>query len=157
MSPWVCLNSRTPSYLSDTPLELFSTAKITEYGATVLSRIEDPSYLPYIEPVNVPDRWFERMGDVVGRVLMTAGEGELFRDDIVKLSRTLSALPSREVMKPKENGENCGKIDFRLVLQKDGIHNDPIVDFVVGLPEKQLGSVTKVVVEWLKDGIAPDR
>jgi len=112
--------------------------------------------MPYVEPANAPPGWFDGLGHVVERVLMSAGDGELFRDDILRFSKVLEAVPGDDV-KPKSRkgkAKRLPELDFRFVLH-GGVHNDPFVDFMVKLPESQLGGMTKVVVEWLKDGVDP--
>jgi hypothetical protein len=44
--------------------------------------------------------------------------------------------------------------NVELVVQKDGLHEDMYLDFVLG--EKKLGSLTPLTVEWLAAGFTAE-
>lgn len=127
--------------MSDLPLELFSPVRMVEYSSYV-SQFNDPRYSSYFEPARAKDGWFEGLGNVVERILMSAGDRELFREDIVTFSKTLEAL----------RDQKRSKLDFRFVVV-EGAHDTPAIDFLVMIPEKDFSRLAKVIVEWLKDGI----
>ncbi|KAF8970925.1 Alpha/Beta hydrolase protein [Flammula alnicola] len=140
MSPWVAMKSNAASFKSNTPQEMFSTANVEDYGALFLAHVPSEREIPYAEALRAPDEWFAGLDGVVDRVLMTAGGEELFRDDIIQFSQTLSRV------KPNE---------FTFVVQEGGYHDDPFLDFLVKLPLDQLGSLTPLIVHWLAAGIKP--
>ncbi|PPQ74631.1 hypothetical protein CVT26_007440 [Gymnopilus dilepis] len=136
MSPWVRLRSESPSFKADPPDDLLSAANEVDYSSKYLAGVMD-NQQPYAEPDSAPESWFDGLDSVVERVLMTAGEKELFRDDIIHFSNRLC--------KTKSN--------FSFVIQEGGTHNDPMFDFFLQLPHDQLGSLTSQIVDWLAKGI----
>ncbi|KDR71892.1 hypothetical protein GALMADRAFT_74610 [Galerina marginata CBS 339.88] len=138
MSPWVRMKSETPSFRSSAQEDIFSTANVVHFGEIVLAHVPDSERF-YVEPGTAPDSWFQGLGSVVQRVLMTAGGSELFRDDIIQFSQVLRRIHS----------------DFTFVVQEGGIHDDPFLDFLVKLPHDQLGSLTPLIIQWLAAGIKP--
>ncbi|KAF7326958.1 Abhydrolase-3 domain-containing protein [Mycena venus] len=88
----------------------------------------------FMEAVRAPEGWFEGADKFVDRVLVTAGGAELMRDDIVAFGEALKKHHA----------------DTELVVQKDGIHDDMFLDFMVD--EKKLGSLTPLTIEWLAAG-----
>ena len=135
MSPWLSILPReNKCYQENAMWDIISPAKISDFGTAVLSGIKDHNHLPYIDTYVAPSDWYDDMGAVVKRVLITAGRRECFRDDIIKFGKRLETV----------NG-----MDVKLVVDKNGVHDDPFFDFTVG--EKQPGELTGVVVSWCLD------
>jgi len=95
----------------------------------------------YLDPLNAPSGWFDGLDGVVSRVLMTVGSEELFLDDNIAFSETVLAKT---------------RTDVRFVIQDGGVHDDPILDFMLDKDPKkeELGSLMKVILGWLKEGVA---
>ena len=68
------------------------------------------------------------------RVLISAGELEFLRDEIVHYGKRVE-----EYLK-----------DTTIIIQENGIHDDPLLDLLVG--EKSLGSLTPKILDWLEEG-----
>jgi hypothetical protein len=45
-------------------------------------------------------------------------------------------------------------LDVRLVVDKYGVHDDPIFDFIAG--EKKLGELTPMIISWCRDAFSAD-
>ncbi|TFK39635.1 Alpha/Beta hydrolase protein [Crucibulum laeve] len=135
LSPWVSLTGDTGSHAENSASDIVPKETWAYLGSHVLSSITDADR-PYIEAVKAPVEWFDGIGGVVGRVLISVGEKECLRDDAVDLANGLRKVPGV--------GQNVV-----VVVQQGGVHNDPCLDFLAG--EKKLGSLTPVVVGWLGD------
>jgi hypothetical protein len=68
----------------------------------------------------------------VKRVLISAGDLEYLRDEIVVYGKRV-----KEYLK-----------DTTIIVQNNGIHNDPLLDFLVG--EEDLGYLTPRILDWIK-------
>jgi acetyl esterase/lipase len=108
-------------------------ATLKDWGARILSAVPDADR-PFIEAVRAPAGWFQGADALVERVLITAGGAELLEDDIVAFAEAFKKHHART----------------ELVVQKDGLHEDMYLDFMV--KEKKVGSLTPLTVEWLAAG-----
>ena len=135
MSPWICFNSSSGSFRANPKREVFSADSIGAIGQRVLSTLTEEQR-PYAESISAPDGFFVGLDKVVDRLLITAGSGELFRDDITKFSRILDRTKS----------------NFTFVVQEGGVHDDPIIDILVRLPIQDMGSLTPLIIHWLAGG-----
>ncbi|CAA7263877.1 unnamed protein product [Cyclocybe aegerita] len=138
MSPWLCMHSTSTSFRSKSGKDTFYAADIDRAGQAVLASVSEEQRI-YLEPLHAPDSWFLGLDSVVERMFMSAGGEELFRDDIIKFSQTLSRVKS----------------NFTFTVQEGGIHEDPMLDFHVKLPHDQLGSLTPLIIRWLSAGLDP--
>lgn len=93
--------------------------------------------LAYAEPANAPDSWFSGLDSLVDRILITAGGDEILVDDIVRFSQTLA--------KTKSN--------LTFVVQEEGVHDGPFVDYLSGQSYDDPKSLYPVIVRWLRAGI----
>jgi len=134
MSPWLTILQQNSCYQENAMWDIISPAKIYDFGMAVSSGIKDQNHLPYLDTHFAPSDWYDDMGAVVKRVLITAGRRECFRDDIIRFGKHLKTIDGMEV---------------KLVVDRNGVHDDPFFDFIVG--EKQLGELTGVVVCWCRD------
>ncbi|KAF9562375.1 alpha/beta-hydrolase [Agrocybe pediades] len=159
LSPWVTMRSTSNSYNSDAPNDLISKRNLDVFADIVLSHIgkclgrpttEHENAMHYLDPLNCPEGWWDGLGTVLDRVLVSAGSEELLRDDIVKFADEVLA-------KADSSASATRKAEVTLVVQDGGVHGDPLMDFVMG-PKKggemhNVGSLTPVIVRWLKEGM----
>ena len=110
----------------------------TYWGSKVLEGAK-LSAIPYLEAASAPKDWLQGVGTCVKRVLISAGDLEYLRDEIVAHGRRVE-----EYLK-----------DTMIIIQKNGIHNDPLLDFLVG--EEDLGYLTPKILDWLDEGSAKYR
>ncbi|KAF8152571.1 Alpha/Beta hydrolase protein [Crassisporium funariophilum] len=136
MSPWVCLNSTSASLHS--PTDMIVGAGVETFGDFIRAHCPE-DLIKYLEPLNAPDSWFIGLDAVVDRMLMTAGGSEIFRDDIIRFSQTLS--------KTKSN--------FNFAVQEGGVHDGPFIDLLTGQSPDQSRSFTELIIHWLAVGISP--
>ncbi|KAJ7777340.1 Alpha/Beta hydrolase protein [Mycena metata] len=133
ISPWVCLTADSKSYTENDGNDMVRKKTLEAWGREILSGFPK-DYGAFSEPAKAPDSWFEGAPRIVERVLITAGDAECMRDDIVEFSATFKKHHS----------------DTEFVVQKGGLHEDMYLDFFV--KERKLGSLTPLIVEWLAAG-----
>jgi acetyl esterase/lipase len=133
MSPWVSLSGQGGSLISNDNSDIIGTKCLAAWGPQVLHGIPD-SQRPYIEAIKAPKTWFKTINKVVDRVLITAGEAECLKDEIVVVADQL-----------------CRDHDgARFVIQKHGVHDDPYFDFLT--MEAKVGELTPLIWDWLAAG-----
>jgi hypothetical protein len=86
----------------------------------------------FAEPGKAPAAWFADV--LVERALVTAGARECMKDDIVGFAE----------------GLKVHHMAVELAVQKNGLHVDPYLDFMVG--EKRLGILTPLLIDWFAAG-----
>lgn len=136
MSPWVCLQSSSASIINDAGDDVLSGISITQAGTQFMEAVP-ADRRTYVQPVNAPEGWFDALDSIVGRMLMTTGNVDLFRDDISQLSETLSKIKSK----------------YTFFVQANGYHDDPIISFMAGAPLDQLGTLPPMIVQWFAASI----
>lgn len=133
MSPWISLSGQGGSLVSEDDNDIIGTKCIAEWSELVLDGIPD-SQRPYIEAIKAPEAWFKNAKTVVDRVLITAGDAECLKDEIIVFADHF-----------------CRDHDgARFVMQKHGVHNDPYLDFLT--MEAKVGELTPIIWDWLADG-----
>ncbi|PPQ66705.1 hypothetical protein CVT26_009565 [Gymnopilus dilepis] len=144
MSPWVSITGDTGSHKenSDTDvLPAYSWKYLGEQTLLPLSQEPDSNYgtiKPYVEALKAPEGWFNGVDGVLKRVLVTVGEKECLRDDVVEVGKKL--------------GQGNGDTFATTVVQKGGVHNDQYLDFMAG--QGGAGELTAQVIHWLEEGLA---
>ncbi|KAJ7079985.1 Alpha/Beta hydrolase protein [Mycena belliarum] len=137
ISPWASLTADSASHAANDGRDLLRRATLAEWGRVV--RADVPAeHRAFIEAARAPEAWFAGVERLVERVLVTAGGAECLRDDIVVFGEALKRHHARA----------------ELVVQPDGLHEDPMLDFV--LNEKKVGSLTPLLVEWLAAGFTAE-
>ena len=110
----------------------------TYWGSKVMEEVK-PSAIPHLEAASAPKDWLQGVGTCVKRVLISAGDLEYLRDEIVAYRKRVE-----EYLK-----------DTTIIIQSNGIHNDLLLDFLVG--EEDLGYLTPKILDWLDEGSAKYR
>lgn len=136
MSPWISLVSSSPSMVNEASEDMATCSGLGGAGSMLMASVP-AEQRAYAEPIYAPDGWFEGLDTVVERLLVTAGEEELMRDDILQFSDILTKHKSQ----------------YTFILQPGGLHDDPILDFMAKVPLDQLSPLTSKAVEWLAAGI----
>ncbi len=90
--------------------------------------------IAYADGLAAPEEWFKPSDEHVGRILVTAGEWDFLEEN--------TRLFHEKRLKPLHR-------DVKLVVEKDGEHISPILDFVLG--EDVESVLTPLIVEWLAD------
>ncbi|KAJ7079976.1 Alpha/Beta hydrolase protein [Mycena belliarum] len=137
ISPWVSLTADSASHAANDGRDFLRHATLAEWGRVVRADVP-PEHRAFMEAARAPDAWFDGVERLVERVLVTAGGAECLRDDIVVFGEAFKRHHARA----------------ELVVQPDGLHEDPMLDFV--LNEKKVGSVTPLLVEWLAAGFTAE-
>jgi len=133
MSPWVSLTSKAESMYTMASTDIISLDCITPWGRDVLDGVPE-SQIQFLEPAKAPEVWFKGVDKVVDRVLITAGDAECLRDDIVVFAKQFCKYHEKA----------------QFVLQQHGIHNDPYFDFFT--KESKLGELTPLILAWAAAG-----
>jgi len=107
----------------------------TYWGSKVLAGAK-PSAIPYLQAASAPRDWLQGIDKCVRRALISAGDLEFLRGEIVHYGKCV-----------QEHLE-----DTTIIVQENGIHVDPLLDLLVG--EKSLGSLTPKILDWLEEGFA---
>ncbi|KAJ6554582.1 Alpha/Beta hydrolase protein [Mycena capillaripes] len=137
ISPWTNLSGDSKSHVENEGRDFLSRSVLADWGAMILAGVPETDRA-FGEAVRAPEGWFKGADALVERVLITAGGAELLRDDIVAVGDALK--------------KHHPKVE--LVVQKDGLHEDMFLDFV--LNEKKLSSLTPLTVEWLAAGFTAE-
>ncbi|TFK61074.1 alpha/beta-hydrolase [Pluteus cervinus] len=125
MSPWVRLGSAADE------INAFPSM-----GHDVLHGVPDAQNV-HLEGIQASDDWFKGIHRVVSRVLITAGGNEMLKDEIMKTFKLFK----------------LHYVNTELVVQEDGLHNDPFYDFFFGEDESiHKGVITPLVIQWLASG-----
>ena len=137
MSPWTRLVDGKGSLLR-TNLgrgDVIDASIGTYWGPNVLAGAK-PSAIPYLDPASASKGWLQGVDKCVRRMLISAGDLELLRDEIVHYGKRVE-----EYLK-----------DTTIIVQENGIHDDPFMDLLVGV--ESVGSLTPTILSWLEEGFA---
>jgi acetyl esterase/lipase len=144
MSPWISFSSKYGSMATNNDSDCISQSALLYWGATVLNGVPE-SMRHYLEPVEGPDDWFKGISTLTDRLLISAGDAECLRDDIVIMAKRL------EVAWMESNGDSpVRRENFQFILQEHGVHDDPHLDFLLG--SKSTSSISGTIVDWVGKG-----
>ncbi|KAF9525447.1 Alpha/Beta hydrolase protein [Crepidotus variabilis] len=132
MSPWVSLNGKTGSHLANSDSDVLPAstwAYLGDQNRPSLNSSKEASY--FMEALNVPDEWFSGTFGVVDRILISVGEKECLRDDVLEVAQKLG---------------NGGQ-KLRVVVDKNGVHNDQYQDIMAGYSHQR--QLTKDIRGWM--------
>ncbi|KAK0491659.1 Alpha/Beta hydrolase protein [Armillaria novae-zelandiae] len=90
--------------------------------------------IAYADGLAAPEEWFKPSDEAVGRILVTTGEWDFLEEN--------TRLFYERHLKPLHR-------DVKLVVEKDGEHVSPLLDFVLKGDVKS--TLTPLIVEWLAD------
>ncbi|KIM41817.1 hypothetical protein M413DRAFT_445032 [Hebeloma cylindrosporum] len=138
MSPWTRMLD-TPDNCLITDREGkgdFLTRRVGLYWANkVIDGVPESAY-PYLNANTAPTGWLDGVDKHIKRILITAGEMEVLRDEILKYSKAVA----------KYHPETT------TIVHENGIHIDPLFDFLVG--DDARGTLTPKILEWLDEGFS---
>ena len=135
ISPWVCLFPKAEgTIISNSKKDLFTIPAILHYANFVRENTPESGHL-YLDHMNVPEGWFDDITKVTRQVLITAGEYEVLKDSITVFAKRICEVHPVATY----------------IVQENGIHADPMLDFSVPAP-KTIGSLTPKMVDWLASG-----
>jgi acetyl esterase/lipase len=136
VSPWFPVNSKlgtARSYEENRASDILSPEGSREFGQIYAKGVPD-SRKPHFDFVSTPKEWFKGFDSVVDRILMTVGDKEVLRDDILEVAK----------MKIAENHS-----DTTTILQEFGVHNDVFFDVTFGV-DPLTTKLTIEILEWLE-------
>lgn len=136
ISPWTrAVNEENVLFANDGYGDFLNARTIIRWGALVVHGVPE-SIIPYLEGNNTPERWLDGVDRLVKRIMITGGAAETLRFEIEKYAGIV---------------EKHHK-DVTLVVQANGIHNDPYLDQFAGI--KNLGNLTPLILDWMDKGVA---
>ncbi|PPR00300.1 hypothetical protein CVT24_004590 [Panaeolus cyanescens] len=136
MSPWVVMNRRAGirSWEENDGHDLVCAKRLVDFGNMVLDSVTEKNMMPYIDMSFAPGGWYDGIDTKVDRILITAGDAECLRDDILEFA------------------DKIGKSHrtTKVIVQPHGVHDDPFYDFMA--KETRLVDLTKHIVNWFVEG-----
>ncbi|KAJ7615366.1 Alpha/Beta hydrolase protein [Roridomyces roridus] len=132
LSPWTGLLGETASHDENDKIDCVNKEVLVWLGRRITQGFPD-EYLAFAEAMKAPSGWFEGAERVVDSIVITAGEKECLRDDILVFG---------EIIK-----KNHGKVE--VVVQPGGLHVDMFLDFAAGEKEDRLGMLTPLLLDRL--------
>ncbi|KIK60065.1 hypothetical protein GYMLUDRAFT_261641 [Collybiopsis luxurians FD-317 M1] len=138
VSPWVSYSTGSNSYSRNAPHELLPVKTLEKWADWIkdsreYSGVKDDDY--FFQPRDAPTEWWHKLETVVKRVLITAGELEVMRDDAIELSKRMQSGQGPDV--------DC-------FVETSMGHNEPLVGFSCGDSPNLLGKSTQVALKWLE-------
>jgi len=86
MSPWVSLTGNIGSHFENTDSDVLPAETWAYLGEQTLPSLSDVSG-PFLQAIDASDDWFTGAEKRVKRLLLTVGEKECLRDDVLRESR----------------------------------------------------------------------
>lgn len=133
MSPWVALTNKNGLFEAGDATDILCTSTLDNWGSTILADVPQDQ-IPYVEAISAPESWYKGIDTHVSRVLITAGGAECLKGDIILFEKALSRHHP----------------NVTLVVQPNGVHNDPFSDFAFA--DSKLSEVTPIILQWLVEG-----
>jgi len=131
ISPWVDLSDIFQTLSSGDRTDYVDAKTLKYWGSAVLGPVP-AKYRDYIEANSAADDWWKGVDAFVDRVLISAGEGESLKNEIIRFHSTFDNFHSHA----------------KLVLDP-GVHDEPVYDFAVGDTD---GELTNTMLDWLTIG-----
>lgn len=129
-SPFVAMTGKTGSHLINDAFDLVPASCLESWGKSYLDPIpEDQRF--YAHANVAPEGFFRRIDKIVQRIMITAGEKECLRDDIILFGDTLKKFHQ----------------DVTLILEKDAVHANSIFAFAATSPV--FSSTSRQILEWM--------
>ena len=130
ISPWVTLDTDSPSFLSNANTDIFPPSFYGHLGDFIKPSVP-ASQKPYVEAVKAPKGWFTGVDTLVSRVFITIGNAECLKDDIEKFAYSFTAAHRETV----------------IVKIPGGTHNEPYGTTIAGDPD--IGEWPSRFADWL--------
>ncbi|KAF8518499.1 Alpha/Beta hydrolase protein [Hysterangium stoloniferum] len=142
MSPWLIFDSESDSFLNNkcdliSMKPLLAWGRLIREGTAVEGNKNEPGGF-WSEPGKAPVEWWNGTDKVSRHFLLTFGDREVFKDDIVKFGATLQTAVE---------GTN---VAVKVVGGPAGLHADPTMDAVYG---REVTELTKIIAGWIHDGL----
>ena len=135
VSPWVIpRGSDAGSFHTNDKNDLRSKRTFLHWGLNIVNAVP-LGERSYIEPSLSPMEWFQDAPRVIERFLVTAGEYEISRDDIL-------AFANKHLSSCK---------DVTVILQEQGVHVEPLYNFTEDTRDQD-GEITSSILKWFKTG-----
>ncbi|KAL0564474.1 hypothetical protein V5O48_017576, partial [Marasmius crinis-equi] len=141
VSPWLSLNEQTSTHIRNDASDCLTSATLINWGSHYLEGVKD-SQLPYIKVLAAGDRWFDGIGKLTDRVLITAGDAECLLEDSIRIHSRFKDLVAE------------GRPELELDVEAGGVHEDMMME--LGAGGKKLTAAGERIVAWLQAGNGDD-
>jgi len=143
MSPWLIFDSESDSFLNN-KCDILSKKSLLAWGRfiredTVEEGNTNESRGFWVEPRKAPVEWWRGTDKVSQHFLLTYGDREALKDDIIEFGKTL------------QTGVEGTGVEVKVVGDPSGLHIDPTIDAYFGREVKDL---TKIIAGWIHDRLA---
>jgi acetyl esterase/lipase len=139
ISPWASLTqTHTPAYTLNAERDMFDARTLNRWSAAFLGSASHFAGDFYSEPILASPEWWTPIADMVGEVLIWAGDNEILKDGIVAFAQKFS----------KGFSKNGGVV--HTVVTPKACHEEMIVERILGY-KGDSGTGSQAVVEgWVK-------
>lgn len=139
ISPWASLTqTHTPAFTTNAQRDMFDARTLNRWSAAFLGNPSPFAGDFYSEPVLASSDWWAGVADVVGEVLIWAGENEILKDGILAFAQKFE----------KGFGSKGGLA--HTIVTKGACHEEMIVERILGY-KGDSGTGSQAVVEgWVK-------
>lgn len=136
-SPYVAMTGGTGSYLANDAFDLIPASCLASWGKLYLDPIPEDQRC-YAHSNIAPEGFFKGIDKIVERIMITAGDKECLRDDIISFSNTL-----------KKDHE-----DVTLIVEKDAVHAEPIFGFAT---DPTFSPASRQILKWIPATTNPEK
>ncbi|EAU87388.2 hypothetical protein CC1G_02147 [Coprinopsis cinerea okayama7 len=136
LSPWT--NLQIAEQRGQKSADVINTKVLKVWAKSYIDTIPkgQEHYASFLTPGK--EDWFTGLGQFCNRIMVSFGGDECIKDDGVDVARS----------RLSQDG-----VDLRLEIQEGGVHDDPFWDFTSSDNPSSVGTLTPIIVEWLKEGL----
>ena len=130
ISPWVTFSTAAPSFEANAKADFLCKRILDEFADALEPKMDEV----YSEPVVAKPEFWKNMP--VAKILITAGDWEVFLDDIQSLAKNMNAK------EPRENAT------IELAISKRECHIQSVIDLSINISPP--GMMMQQVLDWCK-------
>jgi acetyl esterase/lipase len=139
ISPWASLTqTNTPAFITNAERDMFDARTLTRWSTAFLGSTSPFAGDFYSEPVLANPEWWIPVADVVGEVLIWAGDNEILKDGILAFAEKFT----------KGFSVNGGQV--HTVVTPKACHEEMIVERILGYKGDSGTGSQDVVLGWVK-------
>ncbi|CAA9959902.1 hypothetical protein P3342_005280 [Pyrenophora teres f. teres] len=139
ISPWCSLTqTNTPAFITNAERDMFDARCLSRWATAFLGSSDPFAGDFYNEPVLAAPEWWEPVADIVGEVLIWAGDNEVLKDGIQAFSKKFT----------KGFGTKGGLVNT--VITPKACHEEMVVERILGYKGDSGTGSHQVVESWIK-------
>lgn len=129
ISPWISMSYTSKSYQSNALRDVLHASSLQRWESAWRGKAPVDAY---IDAGSAPSGWWTDLGSSVRKVMITAGESELFRDDIIYLSQAIE--------------KNHDQV--QCLVARNETHDQAIIDLDFGFAEH--GESARTIIQLIE-------